>query len=100
MIRFFFPLVLLAFSACEKSNYDDFALVYAELRIAEREYGNTEDGRAIRFQILQKHGFSVDDFEMETEKLKKEPEKWRDFQNQLIKIIDSIMNSSKSEEGT
>ncbi len=99
MIRFFFlPVVFLVFLACEeKSNYDDFALAYAELRVAEREYRDMEDGKAVRFQILQKHGLSADDFEKKAEEIKKESKKWQEFQNNLIKILDSIATSSKSE---
>jgi len=98
MIRFFSLTALLILFACEKNSDEDFALAYAELRIAEREYGDMEDGKAIRFQILQKHGFYVDDFEKRIEEIKKKPEKWLGFQNKLTKILDSIANSSKSEE--
>lgn len=98
MTRFFLLPVLTALFACEKGNDENFALAYAELRIAEREYGDMEDGRAVRFQILQRHGLSADDFEEKMEKIKKEPERWQGFQNKLIKILDSIAASSKSEE--
>jgi hypothetical protein len=92
--------VLAAFFACSKSqntSYEDFTLAYAELRIAELEYGGMEDGKILRFQILEKYGFSAKDFENTLEKLKKEPENWMGFQNALIKILDSLANSNKAE---
>ena len=85
-------LLLLALCACkENSNaYDALAFAYAELRIATQEYGETEDGKAIRFQILEKHGLSADGFEKKTEELKKEPEKWIVFQKTVTSILDTI----------
>jgi len=92
-------LVLLALVACETDDCsEDFILAYAELRIAEREYGETENGRATRFQILQRYELSADDFEKRIEEIKKEPGKWLEFQNKLIKALDSIANSLKDEE--
>ncbi|MCL2260874.1 MAG: hypothetical protein FWC15_05905 [Fibromonadales bacterium] len=74
----------LAFFACkENSNDDAFILAYADLRIE----GKTD--------VLQKHGFSVDDFEAKLEALKKEPERWKNFQTKLIKVLDSIANEEK-----
>ncbi|MDR3002374.1 MAG: hypothetical protein LBU89_14075 [Fibromonadaceae bacterium] len=94
MIKFLFlPLVLLIFSCEKKSVFsEDFVLAYAELRIAEREHGITDDGRAARLQILQKHGLSVETFEEKMEEIKKEPSEWKEFQNKLIIILDSIGN--------
>jgi len=94
MTRFFLMNALLLLFACKEknseSNYDALALVYAELRIATQEYGETENGKAIRFQILEKHGFSADSFEIKTEELRKESEKWLVFQKTVIDILDSI----------
>ncbi|MDR2593767.1 MAG: hypothetical protein LBC87_03250 [Fibromonadaceae bacterium] len=94
MPKFLLPLAFLALCACKEknnvSNYDALALVYAELRLATQEYGETENGRAIRFQILEKHGFSADSFEIKTEELKEKPEKWLIFQKTVIDILDSI----------
>lgn len=96
------PFVFLAFLACDKNTEIDraFAIAYAELRIAELEYGETEDGKAIRLQILQRNGFFADVFEEKIEELKKEPKKWKFFQETLISILDSIADSGKPEEGT
>jgi broad specificity phosphatase PhoE len=94
-------VVLFALVACETGSYsDDFVLAYAELRIAERDYGETENGKAMRLQILQRHKLSAEDFEERMEKIKKEPQKWQEFQNRLVKILDSIANSLKGEEGS
>jgi len=94
MSKFLLPLAFLALCACKEksnaSNYDALALVYAELRVATQEYGETENGKAIRFQILEKHGISADSFEIKTEELRKEPEKWLVFQKTVIDILDSI----------
>jgi len=94
MPKFLLALALLALCACKEksieSNYDVLALAYAELRMTMLEYGETEDGKAIRFQILEKHGFSTDSFEKKTEELKAEPEKWMKFQKTVVAILDSI----------
>jgi len=94
MPKLLLPLAFLALCACkENSNagsYDALALAYAELRIATQEYGETENGKAIRFQILEKHGLSADGFEKKTEELKKEPEKWIVFQKTVTAILDTI----------
>jgi len=97
MFKFLLSLALLALCACKEknsaNNYDAFAHVYAELRIATQEYGETSNGRVIRFQILEKYGFSADSFEIKTEELKKEPEKWLVFQKTVIDILDTIAKS-------
>ena len=97
MPKFLLPLAFLTLFACEKNranDYDDLALVYAELRVAMQEYGERENGMAIRFQILEKHGLFADSFEIRTEELKKEPEKWLIFQKTVIDILDTITNSN------
>jgi len=97
MSKFLLPLAFLALCACEKkssaSNYDSLALVYAELRVAMQEYGEATNGKAIRFQILERHGLSADSFEIRTEELKKDPEKWLIFQKTVIDILDTITKS-------
>ena len=94
MSKFLIFLAFLALCACEKNSSasvdDNLVLAYAELRVAMQEYGEAEDGKAIRFQILEKYGFTADSFEKKTEELKKEPDKWIIFQKKLITILDSI----------
>ena len=91
MFRILFPFFLI-FLACEKAEPVDksFALAYAELRVAEREYGETESGMAIRFQILQKYGLDTDLFEKKVEDIKKEAENWLKFQKTVVDILDSM----------
>jgi len=94
MAKLLLPLAFLVLYACEESSgagsYDALALAYAELRIATQEYGETENGKVIRFQILEKHGLSAESFEKKTEELKKEPEKWMIFQKTVTAILDTI----------
>jgi len=97
MTRFFLTLAIFAVFAC-KSSDGDFALAYAELRIAEREYGETENGKAARFEILERYGMDADVFEEKINEIKSKPEKWQEFQNRLIAILDSIESSLKTEE--
>jgi pimeloyl-CoA synthetase len=99
MAKIFLFTAFLFLFACKKQNenYDEIALVYAELRIAEREYGEAEDGKAARLQILQKYGFSAEVFEEKMEGIKKENETWLEFQKTLMKILDSIAESNKTE---
>jgi len=92
--------MLVAVSACEENedNLDkDFVLAYAELRIAEREYGETEDGKKVRFEILQKYDMDADIFEEKIKEIKAKPEKWLEFQNIFMVILDSIENALKAE---
>jgi len=97
MRKFLIPFALLALCACKKNNdasaYDALALAYAELRVATQEYGETKNGKAIRFQILEKYGFTANSFEEKTEELKKEPDKWLIFQKTVIDILDTIAKS-------
>jgi hypothetical protein len=101
MFKLFLLLISLAIFACNSksgTDYKNLVIVYAELRIAEQEYHETEDGKAIRFQILQRHELSADAFEEKMEEIKKEPKKWAEFQKMLMTVLDSITNSNKPEE--
>jgi len=92
--------MLFAIFACEKSDSDldrNFAVAYAELRIAEREYGETENGKVVRFEILQRYDMDADIFEEKINEIKNKPEKWQKFQNMFIVILDSIENSINAE---
>jgi len=96
MARFFLVnalLMLVAISACEGSDDrldKNFVLAYAELRIAEREYGGTENGKAVRFEILQRYEMDTDIFEEKIDWIKNRPEKWQEFQTRYMAILDSI----------
>jgi len=92
--------MLFAISACEKSDGafgKNFALAYVELRIAEREYGGTEEGKAARFEILQRYEMDADIFEERINEIKSKPEKWLEFQNRFLAILDSIENYLQAE---
>lgn len=96
-----FVFLLLVCVACKEKAEENFypiALPYAELRIAENEYGGTKEGKAARAEILQKHKLSADSFEKNMEEIKNSPEKWIAFQNSFVKILDSIADSNKIEE--
>jgi len=100
MARFFLLLALFTIFACKWGNDDlinNFAVVYAELRIAEKEFGNTEKGDTVRSEILQKHAMDADIFEEKIDEIKNKPEKWMEFQNRLIAILDSIETDLKNE---
>jgi regulator of RNase E activity RraB len=92
--------ILFAIFACNKSDDDldkDFAIAYAELRIAEREYGETEDGKMVCFEILQRYGMDAALFEEKIEEIKNKPEKWLEFQNMFMAVLDSIGNYLQTE---
>jgi len=88
-ISLFFFLILLS---CEKTEAVDrnLAFAYAELRVAEREYGESENGKIIRHQILQRNGLSAETFEQKIEDIKKEAENWIIFQRIVVDILDSM----------
>jgi len=103
MTRFFLIIalfVLFAISACERGDNDldkNFAIAYAELRIAEREYGETENGKTVRYEIMQRYEMDADVFEEKIKEIKNKPEKWLEFQNMVIAILDSTENYIKAE---
>ena len=99
MIKFLLLLAMLLVFSCKKDSIfnDDFVLAYAKLRIAEREHGITDEGRAVRLQILQKYELSAEAFEEKIEEIKKAPNEWKNFQSKLIIILDSIGNNSEEE---
>jgi len=100
MARFFLLLASLTVCACKWGDGDlinDFAVAYAELRIAEKEFGDTEKGDTVRIEILQRYNMDADIFKEKIDKIKSKPEKWLKFQNRLIAVLDSIENY-KGEE--
>jgi hypothetical protein len=96
-VPYFAILFSLLFLACEEPQPldKDFALAYAELRVAEHEYGETEDGMAARFQILRKHNLDLNVFEEKIEEIKKEDANWAKFQKAVIEVLDSITKEGK-----
>jgi len=100
MNKFFLTLAVFSVFACKESGDDldkNFAVAYAELRIADREYGETESGKAARFEILQKYDMDAAVFEEKIREIKNKPEKWLEFQNMFMAVLDSIENSIKAE---
>jgi sialic acid synthase SpsE len=96
-VLYFAILFPLLFLACEKQQPldKDFALAYAKLRIAEHEYGDAEEGKVARFQILQKHNLDLNTFEEKIEEVKKVDANWLKFQRIVVDAIDSINKKNK-----
>jgi hypothetical protein len=96
-VPYFAILFPLLFLACEEPQPLDknFALAYAELRIAEQEHGDTENGKVVRFQILQKYNLDLSAFEEKIEEIKKEDANWVKFQRIVVDAIDSISKKNK-----
>ncbi|MDR0516419.1 MAG: hypothetical protein LBH25_05170 [Fibromonadaceae bacterium] len=90
-------LLFFLFFACDRQQaWDkDFALAYAELRIAEHEYSETRLGKAARFQILQKYDIDPSAFEEKMESIKSKSENWKAFQKAVVDILDSVNNENK-----
>ena len=88
----FISLLFLILLACDRTGAVDkkFALAYAELRIAEQEYGESEDGKIVRHQILQRNKLSAETFEKKIEDIKKDDENWIKFQRIVVDILDSM----------
>jgi len=100
MARFFLLLALFTICACKWGDGDlinNFAVVYAELRITEKEYGETEKGDSVRSEILQRYEMDANVFKEKMDKIKSKPDKWAKFQNRLIAVLDSIENDLKIE---
>jgi hypothetical protein len=98
-VPYFAILFTILFIACEEpqSLDKDFALAYAELRITEHEYGDTEEGKVARFQILRKHNLDLNSFEEKIEEVKKEDANWVKFQRMVVYALDSIYKKNKED---
>lgn len=82
----------LFFCQCGEPQLDPrFVPLYAELRVATQELGQTsEDARRMRFKILDKHGYTVEQFDSTLRFLETHPDSWRDFQKDLVAILEAM----------
>lgn len=82
----------LLFCQCGEPQLDpSFVPLYAELRVATQELGQTtEDARRMRFKILDKHGYTVERFDSTLQFLETHPDSWRDFQRELVATLEAM----------
>lgn len=96
-----FWLCAVAISVCactgDFSVPKDFVRLYGDLRIAEREYGETSpDGRVARILLLEKYGYTVERFDSIAECIGKNPDVWDAFQDSVVSYVDSLAVAAKA----
>ncbi len=97
--KFLFGFFALSVSACTESVSvpKEFIRLYGDLRIAEREYGETSpDGRIARVLILKKYGYSAQRFDSVAEWIQINPNIWNAFQDSVVAYIDSVAIEAKA----
>lgn len=97
--KFLFGFLALSVCACTESVSvpKEFVRLYGDLRIAEREFGETSpDGRVARILILEKHGYSAQRFDSVAEKIQTSPNVWNAFQDSVVAYIDSVAIEAKA----
>lgn len=79
-------------ASCEKMETasSDFARLYAELRIAEVEFGDAEIGAVERQKIFERHNTNSVEFENKLDIIKKNVDGWKIFQNSVIAVLDTL----------
>lgn len=85
-------LWLLFLTACSKHDVpSSFIELYAALRIASTEYGDTTAAARIERQNLMKEfGYTQTQFFTEVANLQKNPELWITFQEAVVNHLDSL----------
>ncbi len=97
--RFLFGCLALSVCACTESVSvpAEFVRLYGDLRIAEREYGETSpDGRAARIVILERYGYSAQKFDSVAEWIQANPGVWNAFQDSVVAYVDSVAIEAKA----
>lgn len=97
--KFLFGFLALSVCACSESVSvpKEFVRLYGDLRIAEREYGETTpDGRVARTLILEKYGYSVQRFDSVAEWILANSNVWSAFQDSVVAYVDSVAVEAKA----
>lgn len=90
-------LLLLGCRSREReSEVDDFARLYARLRVASssRE-GQPEKAREERDKILQEEGCGLQEFRARLRRLQDDPDRWQRFWKRVEVVTDSLASTSK-----
>lgn len=99
LLSFSVLVFVIALISCDESRLVDedvLAKSYVDLLIAEDHYENNTDSLAIRQnEIYEKYGIDKESYLYSFDKISKDPENWKSF-NQLAQ---SYIDSLKSEAG-
>ena len=88
------PLTEVLYRKVNEERIENFALVYAKLRLTSFHYGHTNKNSKIsRIQILEKYTFTEETYNTEFALLKSDPTLWRDFQEAVIKNLEDLEKS-------
>ncbi|QQS06692.1 MAG: hypothetical protein IPK50_07265 [Fibrobacterota bacterium] len=79
-----------------EAEVDDFARLYARLRVASssRE-GQPEHAREARTKILREEGCDLGAFRAKLRNLQKDPDRWQRFWTRVEVVTDSLANPVK-----
>ena len=95
----FFGVVAMAICSCSDSApKPDERLVaaYVEMRVAEQAYGGeSSESRTVRRDILQKYGYTREDFLKACDKVLDDEKRWISFQTAVAERIDSLLGIEK-----
>ncbi len=95
----FLCTVALALCACSDSapKADDrFVAAFVEMRAAEQIYGgDTPTGRLVRREILNKYGYTREEFLKATDKILDDEKRWIPFQTAVSDRVDSLLGIPK-----
>lgn len=83
--------------SCERTDVVDSEMVnlYVDLRVASEEYGNTDEARIARQNLMRQSGYSAEQFSRKVEEIRANPELWMKFQNEVVDRLDSLRNPAQ-----
>ncbi|MEP0860137.1 MAG: DUF4296 domain-containing protein [Ignavibacterium sp.] len=94
-------LALILFSACEEKppiSEDKFIRIYAELvSVPDSVSVDSLMFADYKQKVFSNYGFSEKDYEQTVKFYNQTPEKWEELFKKVIKYIESVNDSSKSE---
>ena len=95
----FFGVVAMALCACSDSapKADErLVAAYVEMRVAEQTYGGeSSESRTARRDVLQKYGYTREEFLKACDKVLDDEKRWMSFQTAVSERIDSLLGFEK-----
>jgi hypothetical protein len=89
-MRKMIALMCLVFLACGKEEVvpTEFVRLYAELRVATQEWGETsQEARRERLRILEKHGYTWEKYDSVMAWLEVRPQLWQPLLDSIVQSV-------------
>lgn len=92
--------VISVIAACERTDVVDPRIVelYVDLRVASEEFGNNNEARIARQNLMRQAGIGQEQFAAEIQEIRANPELWMKFQNEVVARLDSLRNPDMKRE--